>query len=444
MRPRYHCAMRRLIPLLVVASLWPGSARAQTRETIEVIKVDGVIDQPMADYLVGSLDQAERDGATVVIQLDSPGTVGVSAAELADRIHDASVPVVVWVGPPGSRAAGAGVLFLYASSLAVTSPGSGIGPLRPLDLAHEPEGLELDPAVRARIETWGEERGRGNFFLNDDGVLSAQRALDGRVVEAPGQGVQESAAVSVPDLLEKIDGLTVPTVDGNVSLSTAPSDAPEEGPGALVRYHDLGPWRRILHAVTSPTAIYVLLVLGGAGLAFELTQRGFGFSGISGALAIALAAYGMAVVPPWWPGLAMLVGGIALMSADVLVRRLGVMTYGGLVVFAAGSFTYYRDASAGIDISSWLIGGTIVASLLYYGFGLTVAVQSRDRIASTQRGLVGLVGETRGRLDPEGAVHVKGTLWRARSENGPIPPGTKVRVRGVDGLVLQVEPEEGD
>jgi membrane-bound ClpP family serine protease len=84
---------------------------------------------------------------------------------------------------------------------------------------------------------------------------------------------------------------------------------------------------------------------------------------------------------------------------------------------------------------------TVIAAFLYYGFGLTVAQQARDRIASTQKGLVGLVGETRGELDPEGAVHVKGTLWRGRSVEGPIPAGTKVRVRGVDGLVLRVEPE---
>ena len=76
-----------------------------------------------------------------------------------------------------------------------------------------------------------------------------------------------------------------------------------------------------------------------------------------------------------------------------------------------------------------------------YGFGLTVAIQSRERITSTQRGLVGLLGETRGDLAPEGPVFVKGTLWKGRSCNGPIPPGTKVRIRGVDGLILRVEPE---
>ena len=70
-----------------------------------------------------------------------------------------------------------------------------------------------------------------------------------------------------------------------------------------------------------------------------------------------------------------------------------------------------------------------------------MAVQSRDRITSTQQGLVGLVGETRGELKPEGPVFVKGTLWKGRTMNGPIGPGTRVRVRGVDGLILRVQPE---
>ena len=92
-------------------------------------------------------------------------------------------------------------------------------------------------------------------------------------------------------------------------------------------------------------------------------------------------------------------------------------------------------------VSPWLIGFATIASLLYYGFGLTVAVQSRERVTSTQKGLVGLVGEARGTLDPEGPVFVKGTLWRGKTQAGPIPEGTRVRVRGVDGLILRVEPE---
>jgi len=35
-------------------------------------------------------------------------------------------------------------------------------------------------------------------------------------------------------------------------------------------------------------------------------------------------------------------------------------------------------------------------------------------------------------------------MWRGRSLGDPIPPGTRVRVRGVDGLILKVEPELED
>jgi membrane-bound serine protease (ClpP class) len=91
-----------------------------------------------------------------------------------------------------------------------------------------------------------------------------------------------------------------------------------------------------------------------------------------------------------------------------------------------------------------LIGGAVVGSLLYYGFALTVALQSRDRIVGTQRGLIGLVGEARGRLAPDGPVFVKGALWRGRTSGEPIEAGTPVRVRGVEGLILRVEAEPAE
>src|SRR5581483_7690340 len=182
-----------------------------------------------------------------------------------------------------------------------------------------------------------------------------------------------------------------------------------------------------------PAAIYLLLVLGLAALAFELTQPGFGFAGFGGLAMLALAAYGLVVVPFSIPGLGLLVLGVVLLETDVLLRRLGVLTGLGLAAFLAGSLLSFRGVAPSIDVSPWLVGSLTVASALYYGFALTVALQSRDRITSTQRGLVGLVGETRGELKPEGPVFVKGTLWRGRSANGPIPPGTRVRARGGGG-----------
>jgi membrane-bound serine protease (ClpP class) len=185
----------------------------------------------------------------------------------------------------------------------------------------------------------------------------------------------------------------------------------------------------------------VLLVFGVAAIAFEVTQPGFGFAGFGGVAMIALGVYGLTVVPFSWLGLALLVAGLGAMTLDVLVRRLGVLTIAGAVAFVAGSLLTFASVADEIDVSPWLIAFTALGAVLYWGFGLTVAVQSRDRITSTQQGLVGLVGETRGELKPEGPVFVKGAMWRGRTMNGPIAPGTRIRVRGVDGLILRVQPD---
>lgn len=426
--------MRRPARLLLLAALVcaaPQAALAQADEaSVVVMKVDGSIDRTMVGYVRNALEAAEADGSTVVVQLDSAGTLDQDAVALAERIHRASVPVVVWVGPTPAKARGAGLLLMYAASLGAVAPGAGVGPLAPLDLAgaDEPPPAEVEELVRS----WAEERDRPTPVVVPVEPVPAREALEGNAAQL--------AAVSITALLEELDGRTVTTAAGEVTLRTRIATAEGEDP-VNVRFVDLGPWDRVLHAAASPTWIYVLLVLGLAALAFELTQPGFGFAGFSGVGMVALGVYGLTAVPFWWPGLALLLLGIGLMTLDVLIRRLGPATWLGLAAFVAGSLLVFRGVSDLIDPSPWLVGGFAVASLLYWGFGLTVAVQARERITSTQRGLVGLVGETRGELKPEGPVYVKGTLWRGRSADGPIPSGTRVRVRGVDGLILRVEPE---
>jgi len=432
--------MRRLAPLTILALValvpFAQAARAQAPDPIGrvvVVKVDGSIDRTQAGYLRDSIAKAEGNGSTVVIQLDSAGTLDEDAVDLAQRIHEAAVPVVVWVGPAPAQAKGAALLFMYAASLAAVAPGVGVGPLEPLDLVDDrnagfPSGDELE-----RLATgWVQEAGRPTPLAFPDRPVPAQAALDGNIAQV--------AAVSVTELLAEIDGMTVWTVEGEVTLRTEIATGEDQEP-VNVRFTSLGPIDRVLHAAASPAAIYVLLVFGLAALAFEITQPGFGFAGFAGVGMLALAAYGLVVVPFSWLGLLLLVGGVGLMTTDVVVRRLGVFTALGILAFVVGSFLTFRGVSDLIRVSPWLIGFAALASLLYYGFGLTVAVQSRERITSTQKGLVGLVGEARGNLDPEGPVFVKGTLWRGKSQSGPISAGARVRVRGVDGLILRVETE---
>ncbi len=428
--------MRRFVSfaclLFVAVSVRPAWASAPATATVDVIKVEGALDRPLVGYLRARLDQAEAAGATVVLQLDTSGTLNQDALALAQKIADLKVPVIVWVGPTPARASGAGLLFMYASSLAAVAPGSQTGPLRPLDLSVTDRSY---PRLQTAIDGWVAARGKTSRTDWIDRGLTAAEARHLQVAQV--------TALSVPGLLNRIDGMVVQTPGGPVTLHTriATTQAEAQQGTVLVRFNDLGPVARVMHGVSSPSMIFFLLVIGLACVAFEITQPGFGFAGFAGVGMLALAVYGLTVVPVAWFGLALLLGGVGLMVLDVRLRNVGLWTVLGLVAFAAGSVLSWHGAAAPIRISPWLIGGSVVASLLYYGFGLTVAIQSRDRIVNTQRGLIGLVGEARGALAPEGPVYVKGTLWRGRAASGSIEAGTPVRVRGVDGLVLRVEAE---
>jgi membrane-bound serine protease (ClpP class) len=424
------CAMFACAPVAARAQVSPSPTAAAFASSVLVLKVDGSIDRTMASYLEDGIATAEHDGSIVVIQLDTPGTLDRDPIELAGRIHAARVPVVVWVGPAPARASGAGVLFLAAASLGAIAPGVGVGPLLPVDLVRAAPSSA--PALGALASGWAEDLGKPTPVSLPSGEVPAQAALDANLAQI--------GAGSISDLLDRIDGRTVRSATGPLTLHTEVATAAGQ-PSVGIRFTSLGPVDRVLHAAASPAAIYVLLVLGLAALAFELTQPGFGFAGVAAVAMLGLGGYGLSAVPASWPWLGLLVFGIVLMDADVVLRRLGPLTLLGAAGFAGGSLLAFGDVSPTIGISPWLIGAFTVGSVLYYGFALTVAVQSRERITTTQRGLVGLVGETRGELTPEGPVYVKGTLWRGRSNDGPIAAGTRIRVRGVDGLTLRVEPE---
>ena len=411
-----------------------GEADAQSVTKVHVIEVNGPIDRPLLAYLEERLAEAERAGAIVVLELDTPGALGQDGVVLAERVAHLKVPVLAWVGPAPAKASGAGLLLMLASSLAAVSPGSQTGPLQPVDV--------LRPDVEAkglsdRIDGWLAARGREVDLGAVERPLAARDALDARIAQ--------KAAYTVPELLRAVDGMTVRMPAGDVVLRTrvATTHAEASERTVEIRFEEPGVITRVLHAVGTPSMVYFLLVLGLAAIAFELTQPGFGFAGFSGIALVALATYGLTVAIPSWPGFVLLLLGIGLLMFDVRLRSLSWPTWTGLAAFGAGSVLTWNEVDPSIRISLWLIGGAVLASLLYYGFALTVALQSRERIAGVQRGLIGLVGEARGRLAPEGAVFVKGALWRGRTNGAPIEMGTQIRVRSVEGLILHVEAEPG-
>jgi membrane-bound serine protease (ClpP class) len=425
----------RVLPLFALATLvlLPSrmSASQVTNTVVDVVK--GLVDPALDDFVRGTVEKAEREGTVVVLQIDSRGGYGDRSVRLGQFLRGASVPIVAWVGPAGARAEGGAMFLMYGASVAAMAPGAGLGPARPFDLGTA--SPREDPALVSRFTDQLSSLAEGAGVAPEavERVVSGPALPAGPALEA---GAVSIVGASACEVLDQIDGLSVKTGRGAVRLSTQCPGGP-----VTVRFQSMGPVRRILHAVGTPLAVYLLVVLGAWGIAFELTQPGFGLAGIAGAIFLGFAAYGLTVIPVGWLGMGLLVAGMGLQGLDVVVRRLGPLTLGGTAAFATGSILAWRGVAPAIDVPIWLIGLAALAGVLFFGFGLTVALRARERIRTAQVGLVGLVGEVRSDLDPEGGVYVKGTIWRARSVDGPIPKGTRVRVRGIDGLILRVEPE---
>ncbi|HCP60862.1 MAG TPA: hypothetical protein DIU14_00060 [Actinobacteria bacterium] len=408
-----------------------GPSEGPASPGVDVVKVQGVIDPALSAYVRGSIKQAQDRAATVILQVDSRGAYGDEAVQLAKVIRSAGVPVVAWVGPSGARAEGGALFLVYASSFVAIAPGAGIGPARPFDLA-----------VRASRESASAVRTNATELTTVTGGAGVPRTAIRRLVDGaqmPAQTALDShaaalAAPDIPTLLHDLNGLRIVTPTGPVTLRT-------QAVGVSLRFHEIGFVQRLLHAVSTPTAVYVLLVLGLWGVAFEFTQSGVGMAGIAGGVALALAIYGLTVIPFAVLGLAFVLGGTLLQALDVLIRRVGVVTIAGTALFAVGSVQAWHGVSTEIDLAAWLIVFFSLGGLLFFGFGMTVALKARERVRSAQVGLVGLLGEARSDLNPEGGVYVKGTLWRGRSMNGPIPKGRRVRVKGIEGLILRVQEE---
>ncbi|HYH28082.1 MAG TPA: nodulation protein NfeD, partial [Actinomycetota bacterium] len=355
------------------------------------------------------------------------------------------VPVAVWVGPPGARAASAGVFLVYASHFAVMSEGTNVGAAHPVDLGGNLEGAVEDKAVSdaaAFLRSLAERRGRNAEFAEQ--AVRQSRSLTAR--EAEEEDVIDALESSIPDVLAAMDGRTFEVAGGRSRRVDTVSGPGDEG-RVVIRFHKPGLLTRILHAVTDPSVAFLLLVLGFWAIIFELSQPGFGIAGVSGAVSMILAFYALSVLPVNLAALLLVLLGLALFTIDVFTAGLGVFTIGGTIALGIGSFLLFAGVSPVIDVSPWLISIVLIGSVLFFGFGMTVAMRARRQPATTGReGLVGMVGVTRGEVDPQGQVLVKGALWKAQAANGPIAAGRRIRVRRVDGLTLFVEEErkEGD
>ncbi|HEY7875557.1 MAG TPA: NfeD family protein [Actinomycetota bacterium] len=402
----------------------PAPAQTTAR-VVYVVQVEGVIDPPVARYIVDRLDRAEAANAhAVILQIDSPGGLQVSNQELVAAVRNATVPVIAWIAPRDARAASTGAILVYAADVAYAADSTELGPMSPVTL----DGTD----VGGVLKVW-QVLGRGPLITRPVGTDVAEHAVDAE--EAAAAGYVDGAASSFRDLLQAIDG----TVVDDVTLETW--DEAVGAPSVTIRFAQMDPLQRLLHAVTDPKVALLLFLAGLFGLIFELYNPGIGLAAIVGVGSLALSIYSLSILPTNWGALLFVTAGIGLLLLDLHAAALGPPSALGLVALAAGSAFLFSGAAEPLRLSPVAIGVAVVITIVFFVSVMTAALRVRlRRPVSDDEGLVGTVGEATTDIAPEGTVLTKGTLWRARTMEMGIAAGAKVEVKATEGLVLLVEP----
>ncbi|MGH8674759.1 MAG: NfeD family protein, partial [Burkholderiales bacterium] len=404
-----------------------------------------------ADFVHRALERAARDKAQlVVLRTDTPGGLDTSMREIIKDILASPVPVATYVAPGGARAASAGTFILYASHFAAMAPATNLGAASPVAIGG---GTSKD-----------EKKGKGKEETIDSGDTMARKVthdaaayirslaqLRGRNAEWGERAVREAVSLSATDalehkvidviaedtgaLLKKLDGRTTDAGGTKRTLQTA---------GAATVAVELD-WRtRILSVITNPSVAYLMILIGIYALVFEFSNPGLVLPGVVGAICVLLALYAFHLLPVNYAGLALIILGIGFMVAEAFLPAYGSLGVGGLIAFVLGSVILIDSDLPGFAIPYGLIGGVAAASGAFLVFVIGMIVKGRRQpVVSGREEMVGATGEALADFEAEGWMRVHGEMWRARTD-APVRRGQRLRVKAIDGLVLDADPETGN
>ncbi len=404
------------------------------------VRVHDAIHPATAQFVERSLEWAADERADAfVIELDTPGGLDTSMRAIVKAILSSPVPVITYVSPSGSRAASAGVFIMMASHVAAMAPGTNVGAAHPVSIGGGmPGGGEQpDSTMISKVTNDAVAYVRSLAVDRDRNADWAERAVresaSAPSLEALELGVIDLVAENMVSLLAAVDGREVQTAGGTRRMRTA-------GAQVIEREPDLRD--RILSIIANPNIAYLLLLLGGLGIFFELSHPGTLFPGIVGAVCLFLAFFALQMLPVQAAGIALIALAIILFLLEIKVTSYGALSIGAVAALFFGSLMLYDTGATGVRVAwSVLLPSVVVVGALFAGV-IWLAVRAQTQRGVTGReGLVGEIGEARGDLSPAGKVFVHGELWSAIS-SAPVASGRPVRVVQVERLRLRVEPVE--
>jgi membrane-bound serine protease (ClpP class) len=422
-----------LVATLVLAAVACGPGGEPG--AVHILTTNGEVNPVMERYIDRGIDNAEHNQASaVVIRLDTPGGLSTSMEGIVKRILAADVPVIVYVWPPGGRAASAGTFITLAAHVAAMAPTTRIGAAHPVGAAGEDITGTLGDKVTndavALIRSIAHQRGRNEDWAEQAVRQSVSITQD----EAVQLNVVDLVANDLPSLLAAVDGRSVQLPQREVVLATK---------NAPLVYNDMNVIERFLDIVSDPNITFLLLSLGSLALIYEFVAPGHIFPGVFGAIAVIMAFFSLSVLPFNWAGLALILVAFVLFVLELFVTSHGILGIGGVVALILGGILLTSGNPPEFQVSKWLIYGLAAGIGAFFLFVVTSIIRVRLQPALVTTTLVGRQAVARSPLDPTGMVFLNGEYWSATAEEGRVEPGERVVVTGMDGLRLIVSKTKG-
>ena len=414
-----------IVSLLVLSCL-------ASADVVKVV-VDDMIHPITAEYIARALDYAQRQKAdAVLIELRTPGGLVDSTRSIIEKIEASPVPVIVYVSPSGSRAASAGFFILESADVAAMAPGTNTGAAHPVVFG----GEKMDDVMKSKMEndaaafmrSFVSKRGR-NVEAAESAVRQSKSWTD---QEALKEHLIDSVAANEAELLKELDGKSITRFNGSTTvLHTA---------GKTVVDYDMSLKQRILAWMMDPNVAFIIFAIGMLALYVEFNHPGAVAPGVVGFICILLALFALNVLPTRYAALALIVGAFVLFALEAKFQSHGILAIGGIALMVLGAMLLVDGPIPEMRVK--LI--TALAVSIPLGaitvFLMTIALRARQsKVVTGEQGLVGSIGVVRSPLAPQGKVFVNGELWDAYA-GVPLQAGEQVRVVGVTGLVLEVEP----
>lgn len=428
----------RLLLLLTILLTGFASVQAQSGQPlVVVIHADGVIMPAMDEYIQRGLRVADqRNADLIILQLDTPGGDGESMLDIMQAIRNSDVPVVVFVTPNGAQAASAGAMITMSAHASAMSDETVIGAASPISSSGENLDSTLEAKakndMKATIRPFVSPRGEKALTLAESMIDEAVAVTSQEALEA---GLIDFIANDLDDLLGKLDGFTVQLADGPRTLETTNART-ENVPMNFVE--------ELLMILTDSIIVLTLLGVGVQAILIEISSPGGWVAGFIGVVCLALAGYGLGILPVNWFGIIFLITAFVLFILDVKAPTHGALTAAGIASFVVGALVLFnspgtpdfaRVSVPAVIVLALILGGTFA---IIVGFGVRAL---RTPVRAGVEALTGKTGSVRSWSEASGQVQLESELWSAEAvdESEKIRKGDSVEVVEVKGLRLKVK-----